>query len=277
MSRLTVTLAASIAVVVFVTCGLFLGASTMKLGKLEVFAGSASKPALEECVEVFKGETGIEVEIHFSGSGTMLSQMKITRRGDLYIPGSPDYMVKALREGVVYPENIKIISYLVPAIIVQRGNPKKICSLEDLAKPGVKVGIGDPDSVCVGGYAVEILKYNNLYDRVKGNIVVYAESCSKTAALVTTGAVDAIIGWRVFHFWNPDKTDVIYIEPNYKVPRVSYIPAAISKYTKDRGLAEKLLNFLVSPEAQKIFEKYGYISTEEEVRRYAPNAVVPET
>lgn len=82
---------------------------------------------------------------------------------------------------------------MVPAIIVPRGNPKNITCLEDLAKQDIRIGIGDPDTVCVGEYAIELLMYNNLYDKVKDNIVVYAESCSKTAMLPATGAVDAII------------------------------------------------------------------------------------
>ncbi len=266
-----------IVVAVCIVCtGLILGSLNQKIEKIEVFAGSASKPALEECARTFEDIAGVKIELHFGGSGTMLSQMKITKRGDLYIPGSPDYMLKAVKEGIVYPDTIKIISYLVPAIIVQKGNPKNITSLEDLAREGIKVGIGDPKSVCVGGYAVEVLKINGLYSKVKRNIIVYAESCSKTAALVTIGTVDAIIGWRVFHLWHPKKTGIVYIEPKYKIPKISYIPAAVSKYTANKNFAEKFIAFLVSSEAHKIFEKYGYIPTEEEARKYAPNATVPK-
>jgi len=38
------------------------------------------------------------------------------------------------------------------------------------------------------------MEFNGLYDKVKGNIVVYAESYSKTAMLPAVNAVDAIIG-----------------------------------------------------------------------------------
>ena len=98
---------------------------------ITAFCGSASKPAMEEAASQFEQETGIRVDLHFSGSGTMLSQMKMARRGDLYIPGSPDYMSKAIREGVVDPESVAIIAYLVIAIDVQHGNPKGIRRLAD--------------------------------------------------------------------------------------------------------------------------------------------------
>ena len=62
---------------------------------------------------------------------------------------------------------MKIISYLVPAILVPAGNPGNIQTLADLAKPGVEIGIGNPETVCVGLYAYEILEYNGLLEAVE--------------------------------------------------------------------------------------------------------------
>ena len=209
---------------------------------ITAFVGSASKPAMEETAKAFEQETGIRVYLNFGGSGTMLSQMKLSRSGDLYIPGSPDYMVMAEREGVIEPETVRIISYLIPAILVQHGNPKNIQSLSDLARPGIKVAIADPDTVCVGLYAIEILEYNNLLPEVGGNIVTYSESCSKTASLVALKSVDAVIGWRVFSKWHPEVIDVVYLKPE-QIPRLSYIPGAPSTFTDDGEHAPKFLAF----------------------------------
>src|SRR4030042_5786959 len=111
----------------------------------------------------------------------MLSQMELSKSGDLYIPGSPDYMVKAEKKDVIDPPSVQKIAYLVPVIAVQHGNPKNIQSLADLAKPGIEVGIGNPAAVCVGLYAVEILDYNHLLADVSPNIVTQAESWEKKA------------------------------------------------------------------------------------------------
>lgn len=241
--------------------------------RISAFCGAASKPAMEEAAEVFEEKTGIKVDLHFSGSGTMLSQMKISRRGDLYIPGTPDYMVRAERDGVVDSKTIKIISYLVMAIDVQHGNPKDIRTLSDLARLGIRVGIGNPETVCVGLYAVEVLERNGLLNQVQRNIVTHAPSCSATASLLVMKKVDAIIGWRVFSRWNPDKIDAVLLKPN-EVPRLAYIPAAISTYSQNKEEAQRLIDFLTSPEGQKIFAKWGYIATEEEARKFAPNAEI---
>jgi molybdate transport system substrate-binding protein len=201
--------------------------------------------------------------------------MKIAREGDLFIPGSPDYMVKAENDGVVYPDSVEKIAYLVPAILVQKGNPKNIQSLSDLTRPGIEVGIGAPETVCVGLYAVEILEFNGLIDDIKetGTIVTYAESCSKTASLIALKSVDAIIGWRVFSYWNPDTTDVVFLEPG-QIPRLAYVPGAISTFTSDRESAQKFLDFLTSAEGQQIFSRWGYLTTEGEARQFAPDAQI---
>lgn len=259
-------------VLIFVLSTLLLGCANEEGKSITIFAGSASKPALEEAAGVFKEETGTEVVLNFSGSGTMLSQMKITQSGDLYIPGSPDYMKMAEEDGVVEPDTFIIISYLVPAILVQQGNPENIQALGDLSEPDIEIGIGNPEAVCVGLYAIEILEFNDMLAEIKPNIVTHAESCSKTATLVALQSVDAIIGWRVFSEWH-DTIDVVYLESD-QIPRLSYIPAAVSTYTQDRESAEEFIDFLSSPEGQAIFKKHGYLATEEEAREYAPYAQI---
>ncbi len=240
---------------------------------ITAFVGSVSKPAMEEAAQAFEQRTGIRVYLTFSGSGTMLSQMKLSRSGDLYIPASPDYMAMAEHDGVVESDSVKIISYLIPAILVQHGNPKNIQALSDLARPGIKVGIADPESVSIGLYAYEILEHDSRLPEVGKNIVTYGESYSRIVSLVALKAVDAIIGWRVFSGWQPDAMDVVYLKPE-QIPRLSYITGAISTFTKDRDSAQRFLEFLVSPEGQAIFSKWGYVTAESEARKFAPNAAI---
>jgi len=248
------------------------GCAQPQTKSITAFCGSASKPAMEEAAQAFTVETGIKVYLNFSGSGTMLSQMKVSGSGDLYIPGSPDYMALAVNDGIVDPDSVEIVSYLVPAILVQEGNPENIRELSDLARPGIEVGIGNPEAVCVGLYAYEILEYNNLLAEVQPNIVTHAESCSKTATLVALKSVDAILGWRVFSEWH-DTIDVVYLDPG-QIPRLSYIPGAVSTFAQDAESAWKFLDFLVSPEGQEIFSRWGYIATEAEARKFAPGAEI---
>lgn len=143
-----------------------------------VFAGAAAAPVYREAVGIFESKYGVKIEINLGGSGGLLSAMEITRTGDVYIPGSPEYLILANKKNVINLTECpaKILAYLVPAIIVQNGNPKNIAAIEDLAKPGIRLGIADLKSVCVGLYAKELLEKNGLWDAISKNIVVYAAS-----------------------------------------------------------------------------------------------------
>jgi molybdate transport system substrate-binding protein len=239
--------------------------------RLFIFAGAASKPATEEVANLFERKTGIPVDILFGGSGFVLSQMKLGKKGDLYFPGSSDFMEIAKREGFVFPESEKRVVYLVPAINVQRGNPKEVRSLKDLTRKGVRVAIGNPETVCVGAYAVEVIEKNlSLSEKaaLKRNLVNYTESCEKTANVVSLKAVDAVIGWRVFQYWDPGRIETIYLKPE-EVARIGYIPIAISKFTKGEKLARTFIDFILSEEGKAIFGKYHYLLDSQQALHFA--------
>ena len=237
---------------------------------LLIFAGAAGKPPTEEAAKLFKEKKGVEVRLTFGGSGFVLSQMKLSRKGDIYFPGSSDFMEKAKKGKLVYPETERIITYLIPAINVQKGNPRKIRSLRDLLKPGLRLGIADPETVCVGTYAVEVIEKNLVpeeRERFRKNLVTTVESCEKTANIVSLKTVDAVIGWRVFQYWDPGRIETILLPPE-EIPRIGYIPAAVSVFAEDRALAGDFIQFLVSPEGQELFRKHGYLTRLEDARKY---------
>jgi molybdate transport system substrate-binding protein len=245
--------------------------------RILVFAGAASKPATEEEVRIFRERFRIPVDVVFGGSGFVLSQMKLTKRGDLYFPGSSDFMEVAKREGLVFPDSEKVVVYLVPAINVQKGNPKGIHTIKDLTKEGVRVAIANPETVCVGTYAVEIIEKNldsSHKEKFKKNLVNYTESCEKTANVISLRAVDAVLGWRVFQYWDPERIETIYLKPE-EIPRIGYIPIAISKFTQNKDLAQKFVDFLFSPDGKTIFRKYHYLMDLPEARQFTkPNTPV---
>ena len=235
-----------------------------------VFAGSASQPPLEDAAEVFQAKTGIPVILHMGGSGAMLSQIRLTKYGDLYIPGSPDYMQKAQALGLV-GNDIAILAYLVPALLVPEGNPLGITGLQDLGRTGLRVGLADPDGVCVGLYAVEILEANDLASTVRPNLRGMVESCAKAASMIPLQLVDVVIGWREFASWNPAMIDAVRLEPE-QVPRLAYIPAARLRNAANPQGADAFIAFLDSSEGRAIFKKWGYLTDEFAAREFAPRA-----
>lgn len=238
--------------------------------RLLVYAGSASKPPTEEAAKIFEEKTGVKIDLVFGGSGTVLSQMKLNKQGDIYFPGSSDFMEKAKKENLVFPDTEKYIVYLVNAINVQKGNPKGIKELKDLLKPGLKVAIANPETVCVGLYATEIVD-NALSpeekEAFKANLINYTESCDKTATAISLKTVDAVIGWRVFQYWDPNNIETIPLKAD-QIQRIGYIPIAISAYTQNRELAQQFIDYIDSQEGKAIFKKYNYFVTPDEAKTY---------
>jgi len=239
-----------------------------------IFAGAASKPATEEVIRTFEERTGVTARILFGGSGFVLSQMKLAKRGDLYFPGSSDFMEIAKKENLVYSDSERIVAYLIPAINVQKGNPKEIHSLQDLTRNGIRLAIANPETVCVGTYAVEIIEKNLTSTEKKNfkrNLVNYTESCEKTANVISLKAVDAVMGWRVFQYWDPERIETVYLKPE-EIVRIGYIPIAVSRFTKNRKVAERFIDFLLSSEGKTIFKQFRYLMDPEEARRFATSS-----
>lgn len=232
---------------------------------LLVFAGAATVPPTTDAARAFEKKTGVKVDVVFGGSGYVLAQMKLAKQGDLYFPGSSDYMELAKREGHVLPQTEKVIVYVVPAINVQKGNPHHIQGLKDLLKPGLRVAIANPEGVCVGAYAVEIFEKELTpaeRERLKQNIKNYTGSCEQTATAISLKLADAVIGWRVFQYWDPERIETVPL-PREQIQRIGYIPIAISKYSKNPKLAQQFIDFVTGPEGQAIYARYSYFADPE--------------
>jgi molybdate transport system substrate-binding protein len=245
------------------TLGLaLLSGAAQAADRLLIFAGAATVPPTTEAAKGFERKTGVKVDVVFGGSGYVLSQMKLSKQGDLYFPGSSDYMQLAKREGYVLPETEKVIVYVVPAINVQKGNPHNIKGLKDLLKPGLRVAIANPEGVCVGAYAVEIFEKEltpQEREQLKANIKNYTGSCEQTATAISLKLADAVVGWRMFQYWDPERIETIPL-PAALIPRIGYIPIAVSKYSKQPNLAQQFIDFITGKEGQTIYAKFSYFA-----------------
>ncbi len=81
-----------------------------KTESLTVFCGSANKPPMEEIAARFKKDKKINVNLIFGGSGTLLSQIQLSKKGEIYLPGSPDYIIIANRKTLILNDSVQIVS-----------------------------------------------------------------------------------------------------------------------------------------------------------------------
>lgn len=223
---------------------------------LTVFAGAASKPALTQLVLDYQRRTGVKVEVTFGGSGSVLTQFSQEHYGDVYIPGSDDFMDRAEKQDTVLQDTRTPLVYLVPVINVPKGNPKHVKALADLARADVRVVIGEPKSVCLGEIGMNALKEEGLWEKVSPRVASYATSCENVLQALLLGEADAVIGWDVFTRQQPDKVETVQMPAALSRPR--NIPAAVIKWCQQPQAAKALITFLSSPEAKVVWEQKGY-------------------
>lgn len=242
-----------------------------------ILCGASFKLPMEEIVDSFKKQTGAELDVSYAGVGTLLSQITLSKRGDVLIVPSPDIMKKAGNRGHLVQDSIRNMGYFVPSINVQKGNPKGIKCLKDMTRPGIRIALANPESVFVGMLGAEIVDkafHDQERKLFRENIVTYTEDFSKLASLLVLKQVDAVIGFSYLNNWFPDKIDTIKLSAA-EIQRVGVGQAALLNYSVNRPLAERFLVFLNSQESQNIFKKYNYFATLEEAREWigAPKPV----
>ena len=221
---------------------------------LRLFCGAGIRPPVDEIIKLFKDETGIEVKPTYAGGGALLTQIQLNRQGDLYMPGDEEFISRAEGKGLISEK--RDVAYFVPVILVQKGNPKGIKSIADLAKPGVRIAMGDPKACAVGGVTEKILKRAGIEDQVKRNVVYTGVTVQELGNAVKLKTVDAAIVWDATAKFYPDSTEAIRIPEEQNV--IARIPIGILSFSKHKKEAEKFLDFITSERARRIFEKHGY-------------------
>jgi len=237
---------------------------------LLIFCGAAFKRPMEDIVKLYQQKTDTKVDVNYGGVGTLFSQILLSKRGDVFVVPSPDIMERAKTKGVVVPDSIKDIAFVAPCINVQKGNPKNIQTLKDLTKPGIKVGLANPEIVYIGAIAVEIMEKNlSTAEKkaIKENVVTYVEDFNKLATLIVLKQVDAIIGFHFLEGWYPDKVGTIKLKTS-EISRIGAGQTAVISYTGNRTEADKFILFLLSEDVKTIFRKYQYFGSTDEAFRW---------
>lgn len=223
---------------------------------LVVFAGAAGKPALEELAERYQEQKKVKIDMTFGGSGSVLKQFSQEKFGDVYIPGSDDFMDKAEKQQAVLADTRKALVDLVPVICVAKGNPKQITKLEDFGRTDLRVVIGEPKSVCLGAIAQEVLEKQSLWTKVQPKIASYATSCEDVLNNLLLGEADVVLGWDVFARQQPDKVEAIALPAGLTKSR--NIPAAVIQWSTQAEDAKAFIAFLADPANADVWKEKGY-------------------
>ncbi|MFH1718375.1 MAG: extracellular solute-binding protein [Planctomycetota bacterium] len=240
-------------------------------GLVRVFSARACAAPLEKAAELFEKQSGIHVDISvcsrhcaepvaeeaFGNTGADDFLLEISDAGihDLAIGGAEYLLDDGEVRGIVQRHERRTIASRASAIIVPAGNPKNIRSVEDMAKPGVRVGVSVLD--CLKGLWEDISGRLGLVDKIRKNISYYANGCVAIVEAAATGEFDAAFGWTSFEHLEPDRIEIIEMPKAQQVLRGTGV--GMLSFAKDTESARKFMDFLTTPEARAFYKEYRWV------------------
>ena len=238
--------------------GILTGGNDVK-GNITVLAGAGTMNAVNELKTTFeKQNPGTTINVQYGGSGELFAKLNSQKSADMVIPGDLSFMDNAKNKGYIINDTVKPIVYHIPVIAVQKGNPKNITSVADLAKPGLKVALGDPNATAVGKESATILNKTNQTTAVKSNVVVYAPTVNQLVTYLTSGQVDAAIITEDLGNSTAAQGKIEIIQIPKDQNAIATIGAGITTFTQNKDLATKFENYITSSDGLSIWEKNGF-------------------
>ena len=221
---------------------------------LYVYCGAGLRPAMDAIQDAFEdGHPDLRLEIGYAGSGCLLSQLTFAKRGDLYVPGEDFYVNQAQERGFV--KESKVVGQLVPVILVQKGNPKGIKTLQDLTKPGLKLGIGEPEAVAIGRTAMAMFKAAGIEKQIEPNVAVRVANVIEIGNDIKLQHIDAGVVWNITAAQFPKDADAIEIPASLR--KASPVPVGVLTFSKAPEAAQKVADFMASEEGRQILVDHG--------------------
>jgi molybdate transport system substrate-binding protein len=226
---------------------------------LTVAVAANVKFAFDDLATEFQKETGIEVKSVFGSSGKLTAQIKSGAPFDVFLSADMAYPETLYKEGMataaprVYANGVLVLWTLNP-LDLSKG-------IEILRDPAVqKIAVANPQLAPYGREAINALDHFKLRAAVESRLI-YGESISQVNQYIDSKSAD--IGFTA-------KSVVLAPQVAGKgkwveVPKDSYQPIAqgvvILKHGAETNAkaAQRFMEFLASPAARGIFEKYGYL------------------
>lgn len=223
--------------------------------ELFFFCGAGIRLPVDELAETFGRENGVEIVTDYAGSEVLISKIKLSERGDIYMPGDKHYVDLAAGQGLILSQ--KSVCYFVPTILVQKGNPKKIKGLKDLVKPGLKIGLGDERTCAIGRKCKKIFRKNGIpWGQVERNLKYQSLTVNELGMQIQAASLDAVVVWDAVARYYAEHGDEVPIPVKENV--ISTVDAGVLKFTRNRDLAEKLVEFMCSERGRAILRKHNY-------------------
>ena len=219
-------------------------------GNLTVLAAASLTESFNELGKAFEAaHPGTTVKFNYDASSTLATQANTGVPADLFASADQTNMKKVTDPGNA--GNPKVFAHNRLAILVAKGNPKKITGLKDLDKPGVTFVLCALEVPC-GKYGQQALQKAG----VKAQPKSLETNVKAVVTKVTSGQVDAGIGYVTDAKAAAAQADSVAITDQYNV--LAEYPMAVLKQSANQNLAYAFLDYILSSEAQAVLAKYGF-------------------
>lgn len=225
--------------------------------ELTFYAGAVNRQALEPAVRRFEQREGVTVNMVFNGCGVLTAQMRAIHQN--HDSGFPDtYMacdIHYLKTVNDWFQDAVNVSDTDIVMVVQKGNPKNIRTLEDLVEPGVRVALGQPDQCTIGVLSRRLLQSEGIYQRLRdnGNIVTETQTSALLIPNITTRSADVVLAYRTDTFAERGRLQAIDIDS----PLAKAIqPFSIARSSDFKYLGRRLFDRIAHSRAD--FESAGF-------------------
>ena len=219
---------------------------------LRVLCGSSMAAPIQEIGRQFAGRHALALEYDLGGSETLLPKILMGVPADIFVchdPFEDKVKVEKRWSGSV------VVGYLEPIVAVRPGNPKGIRTLEDLKRPDLKLGIGDPRYSTCGALFVEALERRGLRHLVMPQVILQGRTHAEIASGLILGPLDAVVVWNFVAMLYPGKLEVVPTDVAYPETRITVIGL---KQGANAAARDAFLQWCAQPEAQQTFRTLGY-------------------
>src|SRR4051812_11386517 len=115
---------------------------------LLVYVAASLKAPMEQIAADYQREAGVQIDLSFGGSQTLLASIQISKRGDLYLPADDSYLALA-REKKLIGETFALAEQTA-VLVVPKGNPKHVRTLAEFRDSTLRLSQANPDTAAVG-------------------------------------------------------------------------------------------------------------------------------
>jgi molybdate transport system substrate-binding protein len=241
--------------------------SAAKPVKLTIFAASSLKGAFGKIESQFTSmHSNVTFTNNFAGSDTLAGQITQGAPADVFASANNKQMNVAVSGGEIDSSQVQVFAHNRLVVIVPKNNPANIQSLQDLAKPGVKIVLADK-TVPAGQYALQFLmqasadsSFGASYQtNVLKNVVSYQTDVASVLSQVALGQADAGIVYTTDAQTDPTALNTIAIPDTLNV--IATYPIAPIKASKNLSTAQEFITFVTGPGGQSILQSFGFLSS----------------